>query len=352
MPPMVRIWLEFAFCMAVIGWAGSHLSQQGEKLAVLKGLSRSWVGLLLVATVTSLPELVAGVSAVGVAQAPDIAVGNVLGSCLVNLLLIALMEMAYRRGEVFVLAAGSHRLSAAFGVLAMGLVAWTLSSRPILGVPAAAGVAWVSVGLVVLYVAALRSLYQEEQRRPEMATPVQAPPGEVARIARRCVWLALLIVVVGARLPVVATELARVMGWSNSLVGTVFVALATTVPELAATWGALRLGAVDMAMGNLLGSNLFNLLILAVDDGVYRAGPLLQDVAGNHIDSALGALLMYGVVLVALELRPGRRWLGLASPAGWALTALFALQLLLQVQAEAAGHVASSEVVGTVSAQP
>ena len=111
----------------------------------------------------------------------------------------------------------------------------------------------------------------------------------------------------GVWLPLIGVELARVMGWSNSLVGTLFVALATSVPELATTWAALRIGAIDLAIGNLLGSNLFDLLILAFDDLAYLDRSLYRAVSPLHVLSALSACLMSGAVVVALAYRPAAR---------------------------------------------
>ncbi len=79
----------------------------------------------------------------------------------------------------------------------------------------------------------------------------------------------------GVWLPFVGADLADAMGWQRSFVGSLFVACATSVPELVVTIAALRFGAVNMAIANLLGSNLFDILILAVDDIFYRKGPIV-----------------------------------------------------------------------------
>ena len=91
-------WLELALCGTLIGVAGSMLARYGDIIAQLTGLTRTWIGLVLLATATSLPELFTGVSAVTVAAAPDIAVGDALGSCLFNLVLLVVLD-ASSRGE-------------------------------------------------------------------------------------------------------------------------------------------------------------------------------------------------------------------------------------------------------------
>ena len=122
-------------------------------------------------------------------------------------------------------------------------------------------------------------------------------------------------------LPQLADEVARTLGLSRSFVGTVLMALVTTLPEMAVTLGALRLGALDMAIGNLLGSNLFNVLVLAVDDAFYVRGPLLADAAPVHANTAVTALVMTGLVIIGLVMRPQGRTLRVV---GWISVGLVA----------------------------
>jgi cation:H+ antiporter len=84
------------------------------------------------------------------------------------------------------------------------------------------------------------------------------------------------------------------------------------------------MGALDMAVGNVLGSNLFNTVIIAVDDLFYATGPLLSDVDPNHVVSALTAIMMTGVAVVGFLYRPHR----IHHIIGWASITMAALFLL------------------------
>jgi cation:H+ antiporter len=123
----------------------------------------------------------------------------------------------------------------------------------------------------------------------------------------------------------VADGLATALGLSRTFVGTVLMAIVTTLPEMAVTLGALRLGALDMAIGNLLGSNLFNVMIIAVDDLFYLRGPLLEDAAPVHAGTAITALVMTGLVIVGLVMRPQGRVLRITS---WVSVSLMAAYLI------------------------
>lgn len=101
MTAMTAAWGKFAICVALIAVAGPALARYGEIIAQKTGLSRSWVGLLLLATATSLPELFTGVSAVTAANAPNIAVGDALGSCIFNLAILVVLDALNRDESVF-----------------------------------------------------------------------------------------------------------------------------------------------------------------------------------------------------------------------------------------------------------
>jgi hypothetical protein len=96
-----QIWFPFGLCLALVGFAGPKLSRSGDIIADKTGLSGNWIGIILLATVTSLPELATGVSAVTAAAAPDIAVGDVLGSCVFNLAILIILDFLQRGESVY-----------------------------------------------------------------------------------------------------------------------------------------------------------------------------------------------------------------------------------------------------------
>ncbi|HEY0843874.1 MAG TPA: sodium:calcium antiporter [Noviherbaspirillum sp.] len=329
MNPFLLIWIQFVACMLVIGFAGVRLIRYGDAIASLAGFSRSWVGLILVATVTSLPELVTGLSAVTIAKSPDIAVGDALGSCVFNLAILALVDIFYRKEPVYAIVSSGHLLSAGFGVILLAAAALVLVLNAHGILPGILHFSWGSLLIITLYVWAMRTIYLAEQRH-HVASNV-APPQMSLRTALTGYTLtAAVIVGAGILLPMIGVELADIMGWSDSFVGTLFIAMATSVPEIATTWGALRIGAVDLAMGNLLGSNLFDVLIIAFDDIAYLPGDLYAEVSGLHILSALSACLMSGTVIVALAFRPASRVWHIGSWASLGLLLMYLLNTLVQ----------------------
>jgi cation:H+ antiporter len=327
-PPVVVAWLAFLACAAVIVVAGSWLSRYGDVIADKTGLGGTWIGLALLATVTSLPELVTGVSAVTLADAPNIALGDVLGSCVFNLLLLTILDVLQREESVFSRASRGHILSAGFGVILIGIVGFNL----LLGDNPAATFALGHVGayslvIVLIYAVAMRTVFRYEQAELQAFVGERAeryPDISLRQAAGRYAAAAAVVVGAGLFLPFVAKALAAAMGWHLTFVGTLFVAAATSLPEGVVTVSALRIGALDMAVSNLLGSNLFNILILAIDDAAFLTGPILAHVSPLHGLSALSAIIMTGVVIVGLLYRPRTRLLRFAS---WASLMLFSIYL-------------------------
>lgn len=304
------VWLQFGICAALIALAGWRLSLYGDVIAEKTGLGRTWIGVVLLASVTSLPELATGVSAVSAADAPDIAVGNVLGACVLNLAYLVVLDLVHREESIYTKARQGHILSAGFVVLLLGLVGFSLllSQR-------IKGLSIVHIGLyspviVAIYFVSMRVVFLYE--RKQMAafvedTAEQYPHLTLRQAIARFSVAAVVVVGAGIGLPFVGENMAEVYGWNTSFVGTLFVAAVTSLPELAVTLSALRLGALDMAIGNLLGSNLFNLLILAVDDLFYFRGPLLSHISPAHAISVMSAAAMNGAVIIGLLYRPPGR---------------------------------------------
>jgi cation:H+ antiporter len=111
---------------------------------------------------------------------------------------------------------------------------------------------------------------------------------------------AVVIIAAATYLPHLGERIAELTGLGRTFVGSIFIAVSTSLPELVVTVGALRIGAIDIALGNLFGSNLFNIGILAVDDVFYTKGPLLSNVSPNHIVSALAAITMTAIAIIGL----------------------------------------------------
>lgn len=316
----------FGICAVIIILSGIRLSKYGAIIAEMTGLSRAWVGLFLVASITSLPELITGISSVTMVSAPDIAVGDVLGSCCFNLLILSVLDAFIKPQPLLSIVRRGHILTGAFGIIALSAVVINMLYVSI--IPA---IGWLSTGSIfflLFYLLALRLTYQHEKRDPEITRPPSKSTNDInlSSAYSRYFLNAVLLVIGAAALPFFATNMASLYQLEQSFVGTLFVAAATSLPELVVSIAAVRMGTVDIAVGNLFGSNIFNIVILSIDDAFYSGGLLLASANPNHMLSALAAIMMTSVAAVGMTYRPERKRIILATDS---LVILFIYLLLV-----------------------
>lgn len=296
------IWAQFAATALVVVLAGVRLARYGDVLGEKTGLGRSWIGLVLLAATTSLPELFTGFGATALAALPDIALGDVLGSCMFNLLILSLMD-AVQPEPISARAHQGHALSIGFGLLLIGVVGIGLVAGhrlPVLG--------WIGIyspALIALYFVAMRVIFAHERRRrmrqsQEVAEEHQYGTTTLQSAVMHYSVAAVAVVVAALWLPRLGAELAQQTGLGQAFVGSLFVAITTSLPEIVVSLAAVRMGALDLGIGNVLGSNLFNLLILGLDDFFYRQGPLMVDAGASHSVSVVAIVMMNALFLIGL----------------------------------------------------
>jgi cation:H+ antiporter len=331
---LALLWLQLLVCLAAIGTAGRWLSRCGAAVGEHTGMSGSWVGFTLLAAVTTLPELVTTVSALRLAGAPDIAVGGLLGSVAFNLLILCVLEViASRRTALYAALARTHLRTAGLGAGLLGLVGVSLLVEHAAEVPALAHVGAYTPVILLLWLWAMRRLFVEERQAPADAVAdgaarcagTQGPAMSLRRALAGYAGSAAVVVGAGLWLPFVAKTLALAHGWEQSFVGTLLVAVVTSAPELSVTLASARLGALDMAVGNVLGANLLNLAMLGVGDLIYTGAPLLRDASQAHVATAFSALLMTLLFMAGLAARSRPRVFGRLSVVGLMLAQVYLL---------------------------
>jgi cation:H+ antiporter len=296
------IWLQFAITALVIVVAGVRLAHYGDVLGEKSGLGRSWIGVVLLAATTSLPELFTGFGATALAPLPDTAIGDVLGSCMFNLLILSLMD-AVQPEPIAARAHQSHALSMGFGLLLIGVAGTGLVADRRL--PAIGWVGLYTPALIAIYFVAMRVIFVHEQQRRARETQEVAAQLQYAGITLRTAALhysaaAVAVVAAALWLPRLGAELARETGLGEAFVGSLFIAITTSLPEIVVSLTAVRIGAIDLGIGNVLGSNLFNLLILGLDDLFYTQGSLMGAAGESHSVSVVAVVMMYALFLIGL----------------------------------------------------
>jgi len=306
------IWIEFIGCAALIIMAGFLLSKYADVIAERSGLGRAWIGAILIAGVTSLPELASGVSAVAWLHVPNLAAGAALGSCLFNLGLIAIMDLTYQPGRVLAKAQEVHILSGGLGVLLLGLVAMGVLIGPDMNHLGVLGISFVSIAIVFLYIIGARMIAGLEKERMGDVLEKEAKEYDYAHIPARTGYIVFILsavsmILLGIWLASIGDRLSATTGLSRSFVGNLFLAVSTSLPEIAASIAAIRLGAIDLAIGNVLGSNLFNVTLLAVYDLADGRLNFWESLNNSNAFAAVMTMMMTGVVIISLMYRASPR---------------------------------------------
>jgi cation:H+ antiporter len=304
------VWFKFFLCLAVILIAGTKLSRYGDAIAEKTGLGRIWIGLILIATITSMPDLATGISSVALVGAPKLALGTLIGSCTFNLAIIALLDILYRPKPLLSEASSRHTASAGWGILLIAIAGGSiLAGSRISGV----AIGWFgvpSIIIVLVYLAGVRRIFHYERAHPLGALP--ASPLQYENISKRTVYLgfavaAIAIIAAGIWLSFIGDEISVVTHWDKTFVGSLFLAVTTSLPEVVVAVAALRLAAIDMGVAALLGSNMFNIAIIAPVDLFYKQGSILSLAAPEHLVTIVVAVAMSLIVIAALRLRAKRK---------------------------------------------
>jgi len=328
------VWLEFIICVVIVIVASNVLSRYADAIAEKTGLGRAWVGAILLAGVTSLPELVSGVTAVSLLNAPNLAIGGIVGSNLFNLALIAVMDLAYQPGWILSQAQDGHILSGGFSILLMGLVVISPLVGPLLNGTGLLGISFISFGLIFLYLAGARLLARFQSKRLTEVLEQEAVERHYDQISRTRTYLTfalagLVIVAAGVWLGSIADRIAAETGLGRSFVGAFFLGVSTSLPEIASSLAAVRMGAIDLAIGNVLGSNLFNVTLLAVYDVFDGPQNLWAAMSTANALALVIAIMMTGVVIISLIYRASPRTPWRMSWDGVALLVMYGASMLL-----------------------
>jgi len=298
-------WLVFVISAGVIIVAGRVISNASDELAERTGLGRAFIGSLLLAGATSLPEVAASGTA-ALQGAGNLAMGNVFGSNIFNMLLLVIAQCFAAR-PILSNVSPTHVTTAAAGMLLSGIAALSMVVRQPYAFLGAGLDTWIIAATYIIIMRALPGNAEEQQL--EVAATAETPPKdeEESSSAVRA-WLkfaisAAAIIVAGWYMSSAADQIAVITGLGQTFIGGTLLAGATSLPELTVSIFTARMGAYDLAVGNVLGSNIFNMLILLVSDLAQPGSvPLLSGGTTGQIISALVGLILSGIVIVALTL--------------------------------------------------
>jgi cation:H+ antiporter len=290
-------WIVFALSSTVLVSAAMKLTQYADVIAVRTRLGGMFIGTLLLAGATSLPELITALSSVRIGL-PNLAAGNFFGSSMFNMFLLAVLDALTPNARILRRVAFTHALTAALAILLTGMVVFFMLAN------LHTQIGWVGVDsmLVVLtYAGGMRLIQLQGERSGTMVDTLDENGAthypSLGHAALGFVVVCAVLVVDVPYMVSSAAEIARITGLGTGFVGAVLVAAITSLPELVVALTAVRIGAFDLAVGNLFGSNAFNMFALACVDAFYIPGRFL-----GALDPAFALVGLLGLLMTCLAL--------------------------------------------------
>lgn len=297
----------FAGSAAAVWVTGTRLTGYVDGVAKKTGLGQAFTGMLLLGGITSLAEISTVTTSAYKGNAA-LAVNNLLGSTAINVLLLAIGDAVLGREALTVAVAKPATLFQ--GVLGIILLA-VLSAIIVAG---DIGIANIGLGSCLLLFLCIGSIWlasryehrhvwtvvgaEREKQEQDSADSVGSP--SLRQILVKTAIAALVIIVAGFFLSQSADALVYQTGVSASLIGLVLVGFATSLPELSSIISALRHKRYEMAMGDIFGTNLFNIALIFLADVTYTGGPILREAGPFEVIASLLALILTGIYILGM----------------------------------------------------
>jgi cation:H+ antiporter len=305
--------------------AGTVQTRAADAIAEITGLGRLFVGSLLLAAATSMPELATDVSAVRFG-AVNLGAGDLFGSSLANMLILAAIGYVSAGTPVFRAATPIHAVTACLAIVlnaAAGVFVLARLEQPgwPIGIESPLLVAGFVVGMRIVYT-------HRTDGGPVEDRPTRRWTPHLRGALLRFSLAGAGLLVTAPAFAWSAKRIAELSGLGTTFVGTWLVGLATSMPEMVTAVAALRLGAVDLAVGNLFGSNALNMVVFFAMDLAYPGGSIFAALDPAHALSALLAVVLMALGLAAIVLRSeGRR--SLLEPGSALMIAVYLSGLVL-----------------------
>jgi cation:H+ antiporter len=301
----MMLFLLFFIVALITVLAATKLSTYADVISKKTAVGGMLIGSMLLAGATSLPEITTSYTAI-MLNNPNLAVGSILGSNLFNLVILACLDLYFRKDQFFERVWTQHRYTVGIGIFLMFIILFSLRLNVMfiilgIGLDTFIILSGYLIGMIIL--SKLKQTSKSKVVEPEREAPLPNLTAKKAML--RFSVAAVIILITGSVLTIAGDRIAVVTGLGASFVGSFLIAASTSLPEAVACFVACKLRNFNLAIGSILGSNLFNILILCGTDIFYRQGPLLTHVEPVHeLTTSLVIFLYLLTFYLLIRIRP------------------------------------------------
>lgn len=328
------VWLKFFACVVIILIAGSKAARYADIIADKSKLGRIFIGMLVLAMVTSMPELVTSVSSVVIIGDTNLGFSTLLGTVIFNLCILAFLDVFYRPKPLLSEVNRRHIRLARAAVFLSIVIGIGILLEPRIPYSSIGWVGLSSFFLFIFYLLLAWRIAQSERLQGtvapvetvqdiNLATPLEAvEPAELQEIENvkadeihfswRSLWVkfglsAMAIIIAGIWLSYIGEEIAIVTGWGASFVGSLLLAVTTSLPEITVAVAAVRLGALDLAVADILGANMLDLAYIFILDVASVKGPILSSTSLDSVVLVSLYIMMNLIVMLGLRFQQEKK---------------------------------------------
>lgn len=280
------VWFEFLICAGLMTYFAYYLCKEGIIISERTHLEEGVIGMFFLAIATSFPEIVTGSTAVFYLGKVGLGYGDIVGSVIVNLMILLALDYYQGKGRILLRVSRISRLTGVFVVFIISVViiaaVLRLKGMPI---PAFKGVGVESVLIVGIYFVCLGIVRKMHSRKHSEIYAASSRP--FREIWTKFILLLMAVMFLGVWMARIGEKIVVETDLSQTFTGALLLGVATSLPEIIVSFAALKASSVDMAVGNILGSNLFDVGIIAFLDLLSKRPILGMLTAGQMIATVL-----------------------------------------------------------------
>jgi len=299
----IFIFALFALAAVAAYFAASRLAMYGDAVSEKTKRTSAFMGIIIGAAI-SLPELTASVTAIAI-DSPDIAIGNLLGSNLFNLLALAILDIVFRNHQVM----DQTDIGSKLYIYLVILMTFVVLAGLTLSIPAHIfHIGYNSIVLVLIYFVGVKWINKHTEKRVKRRTRKNEKYNEYSyeKVIVRFGIYALSIMVIGSVLTITADQIASITGLGSSFVGSFLVGASTSLPDAVSVITALKLRNYSMGVSSLLGSTAFNIMLLSFTDAIYLKNNLFLHASPSNIVTSTASIIVVLLILYSITRKKKR----------------------------------------------